>query len=163
MLHLVVFTYKILVCKSVFAKFKGKVMKSRLLVALVVILLVASPVYAIEFWHSNTVWVGQGQCSAIFSFDSGMEEIKNLQVSVSVVDKMGKKIASGFLEIEQFGESSANRYADAFLEGEEMCGDDLIIIVGKATAVVEGKRTDLLKSKALSARDFKPFKIRVGN
>ena len=90
-----------------------------------------------------------------------MEEIKNLQVTISAVNKAGKKVASGLLEIPQFGQSSADRYADAFLEGEEICADDLIIVVNKATAVVDGKRTDLLKTKAISARDFKPFKIRV--
>ena len=122
----------------------------------------AAPAYAVDFWHSSTVWAGQGQCSAVFSFDSGMEEIKNLQVTVAAVNKAGKKVASGVLEIQQFGQSSADRYADAFLEGEEICADDLTIVVNKATAIVDGKRTDLLKSKALSARDFKPFRIRVG-
>ncbi|MBF0208747.1 MAG: hypothetical protein HQK53_17915 [Oligoflexia bacterium] len=122
----------------------------------------AAPAYAVDFWHSSTVWAGQGQCSAVFSFDSGMEEIKNLQVTVAAINKAGKKVASGVLEIPQFGQSSADRYADAFLEGEEICAEDLTIVVNKATAIVDGKRTDLLKSKALSARDFKPFRIRVG-
>ena len=66
------------------------------------------------------------------------------------------------LEVQNFGQSSADRYADAFFEGEEICADDLTIVVNKATAVVNGQRTDLLKTKAISARDFKPFKIRVG-
>ena len=129
---------------------------------LVVASCLAAPAYAVDFWHSSTVWAGQGQCSAVFSFDSGMEEIKNLQVTVAAVNKAGKKVASGVLEIPQFGQSSADRYADAFLESEEICADDLTIVVNKATAIVDGKRTDLLKSKALSARDFKPFRIRVG-
>ena len=129
---------------------------------LVVTSCLAAPAYAVDFWHSSTVWAGQGQCSAVFSFDSGMEEIKNLQVTVAAVNKAGKKVASGVLEIQQFGQSSADRYADAFLEGEEICADDLTIVVNKATAIVDGKRTDLLKSKALSARDFKPFRIRIG-
>jgi len=80
----------------------------------------------------------------------------------TAIDKAGQKVASGVLEIEKFGQSSAARYADAFLEGEETCADDLTVIVEKATAVVDGKRTDLLKTGALSARDFKPFRIRVG-
>ena len=129
---------------------------------LVVTSCLAAPAYAVDFWHSSTVWAGQGQCSAVFSFDSGMEEIKNLQVTVAAINKAGKKVASGVLEIPQFGQSSADRYADAFLEGEEICADDLTIVVNKAIATVDGKRTDLLKSKILSARDFKPFKIRVG-
>ena len=90
---------------------------------LVVTSCLAAPAYAVDFWHSSTVWAGQGQCSATFSFDSGMEEIKNLQVTVSAVNKAGKKVASGVLEIPQFGQSSADRYADAFLEGEEICAE----------------------------------------
>jgi hypothetical protein len=121
-----------------------------------------APSHAVEFWHSNTLWAGQGQCSAVLSFDSGMEKIENLQASVTAINKAGKKVASGVLEIPQFGESHADRYANAFLEGEEICADDLTIVVNKATAIVDGKQTDLLKSKTLSARDFKPFKIRMG-
>lgn len=130
---------------------------------LIVTSCITAPVHAVEFWHSSTVWAGQGQCSAMFTFDSGMEEVRNLHVSVTVANKIGKKVSTGVLEIPQFGQSSANRYADAFLEGEEICADDLTNVVTEATAIVRGKRTDLLKSKALSARDFRPFKVRVGN
>jgi len=83
-------------------------------------------------------------------------------VSVSAIDKAGKKRLSGVLEIAAFGQSAVDRHADAFLEGEEMCAGDLAIVVDKATAVIGGKSTDLLKEKALSARDFKPFKIHIG-
>ena len=129
---------------------------------LVILSGLAAQAHAVDFWHSNTVWAGQGQCSAVFSFDSGMEEIQNLQVSVTVLNKASKRVASGVLEIPRFGQSAADRYADAFLENEELCSDDLVIVVNKATAAVDGKRTDLLKSKALVIRDFKPFRIRLG-
>ena len=129
---------------------------------LVILSGLAAQAHAVDFWHSNTVWAGQGQCSAVFSFDSGMEEIQNLQVSVTVLNKASKRVASGVLEIPRFGQSAADRYADTFLENEELCSDDLVIVVNKATAAVDGKRTDLLKSKALVIRDFKPFKIRLG-
>ncbi len=122
----------------------------------------AAQAHAIDFWHSNTVWAGQGQCSAVFSFDSGMEEVKNLQVAVTVLNKANKRVASGVLEIPRFGQSAADRYAEAFLESDELCSDDLVIVVNKATAAIYGKRSDLLKSKALVIRDFKPFKIRIG-
>ena len=123
---------------------------------------IAMKAQAVDFWHSSTVWAGMGQCSAKFSIDSGMQEIKNLQITVSAIDKAGKKVASGVLEVQQFGQSNADRYASAFLEGEEICADDLVIVVNKATAIVDGKRTDLLKSKSITARDFKPYKIRIG-
>ena len=122
----------------------------------------ALPAHAIEFWHSNTVWAGQGQCSAVFTFDSNTEDTKNLQVAINLLDKAGKKLTSGTLEVQQFGQTSANRYADAFLESEETCADDLIVTVTKATAIINGKRVDLLKTKTLTPREFKPFKIRVG-
>ena len=137
-------------------------MKQLLSSLLVISFCGTAPAYALEFWHSNTVWANQGQCSAVFSFDSGMEEITNLQVWVSALNKTGKKVASGVLEIPQLGQSEADRYANAFLEGEEVCGSDLTIVVNKATALIGGQPTDLLKSTALSVRDFKPFTIRLG-
>lgn len=121
----------------------------------------ASPTHAaIEFWHSDTVWANQGMCSATFTFDSFSEEVNNLQVWVSTIYK-GKKEKLGVLEVEPFGTSSADRYSYATLTSEAMCGD-LTLIVDKATAVENGKRVDLLKAKAISTKDFKPFKIRIG-
>lgn len=119
-----------------------------------------TPTYAVDMWHSNTLWAGQGQCSAVFSFDSAIDEMKDLQVSVTAIDKSGKKVASDVLSIKQIGDSEANRYATAFLEGD-VCADDLTIVVNKATAIIDGKKVDLLKTKQLSLRDFKPFKIRL--
>lgn len=118
--------------------------------------------HAIEFWHSSTVWANQGMCSAQFTFDSGLEETNNLQITVTAINKAGKKAASGVLEIQQFGDSSVARYADAYLEDAAFCEDNLTIIVNKASAVIGGKRVDLLKAKSLAIRDFKPFKIRIG-
>lgn len=129
---------------------------------LISVLFVATPACALDFWHSSTTWAGQGQCSAEFTFDSGGKDINKLRVDVSAVNLSGKKVASGILEIELFGTSSADRYAQAFLEGEAVCEDGLTIVVNKATAVIDDKRVDLLKTKSLTARDFKPFKIRVG-
>lgn len=121
----------------------------------------AVPAYAIDFWHSSTVWAGQGQCSATFMFDSGTQNIRDMQVSVSAFDKGGRKVASDVLSIKEFGQSSAERYAAAHLEGDAICDDGLTIVVNKATAVLDGKRVNLLKMKTLTVLDFKPFKIRV--
>lgn len=137
-------------------------MKTTALVSLVTASSVFVPAGAVEFWHSSTVWAGQGQCSAVFSFDSGGDKIENLQVSVSAVNHAGEKLTTGVLEVHQFGDSSANRYADAFLESEAVCDDDLTIVVTGATGVLNGKRIDLLKAGALTAREFKPFRVRVG-
>lgn len=121
----------------------------------------AAPVHAVDLWHSNTVWAGQGQCSAVFTFDSGLEDIKKLQVSVSATNRSGKRVASGVLEVPQFGQSSATRYAEAYLEGEDLCEDDLTITVTKASAIIDGKRTDLVKSRILSDRKFRPYQIHI--
>jgi len=88
-------------------------MKSCASILLAVASCIAIPAHAtqVDFWHSSTLWANHGQCAAVFSFDSAMEEIKNLQVSVSAVNKAGKKVASGVLEIQQFGQSDADRYA----------------------------------------------------
>lgn len=137
-------------------------MKTTALVSLITASSAFIPAGAVEFRHSSTVWAGQGQCSAIFSFDSGGDEIENLQVSVSAVDNAGRNLASGVLVVQQLGDSRVNRYADAFLESEAVCEDDLTIVVTEATAVLNGTRTDLLKAGALSAREFKPFRIRIG-
>lgn len=137
-------------------------MKLLPLTVLTSVLFVVTPAYALDFWHSGTTWAGQGQCSSEFTFDSGGEEINKLRVEVTVVNRSGKKVVSGILEIGQLGASSADRYARTFLEGEEFCEDDLTIVVNKATAVIDGKRVDLLKTKSLATRDFKPFTLRVG-
>lgn len=139
-------------------------MQSFRVVSLGLLFLVAMPAYAVDFWHSSTTWINHGQCSAEFTFDGGgWEEIQNLRVSVTAINQAGKKVASGVLEIEQFGNSSADRYAKAFIEGEELCEEKLAIVVNKATAIIDGKRIDLMKTKSLTSRDFKPFKIQVGN
>ena len=83
-------------------------------------------------------------------------------MTISAINKSGKKVASGVLKIQEFGQSSVDRYSDAFLEAEEVCADDLTIVVNKATAIINGKQVDLLKTKTLSVRDFKPFKIYLG-
>ena len=122
---------------------------------------IASPSQAIEFWHSNTVWAGQGKCSAVFTFDSGMEEITNLQVAVSGFTKEGRQVISSTLTVHSIGVNSVERYAEAYLEGEEVCSDELTIVVTKATAVIQGKTLDLLKAKMITAKSYRPFKIRI--
>ena len=119
-----------------------------------------SPLYAIDFWHSNTVWGGQGQCSAEFTFDSFVEEFKNIQVQVTIYDENGKKLGVGKIEVPKIGDSDAERYATAYLLGPEYC-EDLKIVVNKATAIVKNRKIDLIKNKNIKARDFKPYKIKI--
>ncbi|ELJ8531342.1 hypothetical protein RUK45_003421, partial [Vibrio cholerae] len=128
---------------------------------LIVICFFTVPTYAIDFWHSNTTWAGQGQCSAVFSFDSGVEEIIELKLLVSAFNKEGEKVASGLIEVPHFGQSTADRYIDVSLEDEAFCDEDITIVVTNAEAVIDGNNTDLLKKKLISTREFKPFNIIV--
>ena len=117
----------------------------------------------IEFWHSNLETTDPDICSAHFTFDSGGEQVDDLKVSVSAVDRAGKVVIDDSLEIESFGENDINRYADTELESGDMCREGLSIVVNSATATINGKTVDLLATKKLVARDFKPFKIGFGN
>ncbi|BCU06760.1 hypothetical protein Atep_14370 [Allochromatium tepidum] len=121
----------------------------------------AADVETIRFWNTNKLFANQGQCSAVFFFDSGLQAIENLQVSFSALNASGESIATGTLEIATFGNGSADRYADAFAESEHFCDDDLTIVVDQATAIIEGRKVDLLAQKVLVPEDFKPFKIRT--
>ena len=66
---------------------------------------------------------------------------------------------SGVLEVDQFGGGGAGRYATAFLESEQICADGLTIVITKASAVINDKKIDLLKSKLISIRKFQPYRI----
>ena len=117
----------------------------------------------IEFWHSNLETTDPDICSAHFTFDSGGEQIDDLKVSVSAVDRAGKIVIDDSLDIESFGENDINRYADTELESGDMCQEGLAIVVNSATATINGKTVDLVATKKIVARDFKPFKIGIGN
>lgn len=133
----------------------------RRVMAMALIGSVTAPAHAVEFWHSNTVWAGQGVCSATFTFDSGLVGIRNLDVAVALVDGSGKDVVNDTLTVATFGGSGVDRYADAFIEGADVCDDTLSLVVKSASAIVDGKATDLVATRAISARDFKPFRIRV--
>ena len=117
------------------------------------------PAHAVEFWHSDTVWAGQGMCAASFTFDSGMEPVSNLRVSLSAIDEAGHNIDSLVLDIPEFGSSSAERYVTELWESDTACDDNLTLLITSASATIDGKRQDLLKSGGLRPRLFKPFTI----
>ena len=116
----------------------------------------------IEFWHSNTAWAGQGMCAATFTFDSGGEAVSNLRVALSVFDKAGSNIDTIMLNVPEFGGSNAERYATEFWESDTACEDDLTLVVTSASANINEKRQDLLRTRKLVLQQFKPFTIQVG-
>ena len=136
-------------------------MRSSLILAVSLITLgLPNLTQAVEFWHSSTIWAGQGQCSAVFSFDSGLHDITDLRVAVKALSPEGKTVLEGELAIDQFGQSSADRYADAFLEGEAVCAENLTIQIEEASARLDGRMIDLLATHTLTPRDFRPLPIR---
>ena len=116
----------------------------------------------IEFWHSNTAWAGQGMCAATFTFDSGGEAVSNLRVALSVFDKAGSNIDTIMLNVPEFGGSNAERYATEFWESDTACEEDLTLVVTSASANINEKRQDLLRTRKLVLQQFKPFTIQVG-
>ncbi|WJJ92966.1 IrmA family protein [Neopusillimonas aromaticivorans] len=122
----------------------------------------AAQAQTIEFWHSNTAWAGQGMCAATFTFDSGGEPVSNLRVALSVFDKAGSNIDTIMLNVPEFGGSNAERYATEFWESDTACEDDLTLVVTSASANINEKRQDLLRTQKLVLQQFKPFKIQVG-
>lgn len=128
---------------------------------LVALTTLALPTYALSIWHSNTYWAGQGQCSAVFTFDSGLEEIKSLEVKVSAVNKQNEMINLGTMQLDTFGGSSAERYANAFIESEDVCDDELTIFIDEASAIINGEYYDLVQMRKLQIRKFKPFELNI--
>ncbi len=113
---------------------------------------------AIQIYNSGSTWT-QGVCSLRFDVDGETSSVQNLKISVDVFDKHNKKIGSDIISTENFGTSDADRYTNAFIENEMYCEEDLSIKIKKATAIVDGKSTDLLKDKMIQVIDFKPIKI----
>jgi interleukin receptor mimic protein A len=125
--------------------------------------LLTSPAYAVDFWHSDTSGMQQGICEAKFSFDSTGEEVNDVKIAISTVNKAGKKLSSGTLAVPKLGVTPVDRYATAFFDSKELCEPaQLSFVVDSATASIGGKSVDLLKTKKLRVREFKPIKIRVG-
>ena len=121
----------------------------------------ATDVQTIRFWNTNKLYANQGICVATFFFDSGLQVIENLQVSFAALNPSGERVDTGTLEIARFGDGSASRYADALAESEHFCDDDLTIVVDQATAIIEGRKVDLLAQKVLVPEAFKPFRILI--
>ena len=116
---------------------------------------------AIEVWHSNTVFGGQGQCVATLTLDSGLEEFRQVKLQAAVLDKAGRRLMTQTLDLPSIGSSSAERFAEVMLEGEALCDEQLQLQITSATAVLNGKRIDLLRAGQLTARTFRPMPIRI--
>ena len=139
--------------------------KMKKLLGLLAVAAISAPVHAqaIDFWHSDTVWAGQGMCAASFTFDRGplSSLIQNLQVTFNAVDAKNKVVDTVTLEIDALGGSEANRYASAGWESEHACDSDLRLQVISANALIDGQQQDLLAKGDIGARAFIPFQITI--
>ncbi|MEE3664499.1 IrmA family protein [Brenneria sp. g21c3] len=119
--------------------------------------------HAIEIWHTDTVWAGQGACSAQFTLDNGGvfgEPVGKLEISVDVLDKSGKVQQKDTLNVEPFGDSDATRYQTALLEGENYCESDLTINITKVAEIV-GSEKKILPVSEFTTRKFKPYTVLI--
>lgn len=122
----------------------------------------AGPAQAIQMWHSDTVFANQGMCAANFTFDSQMESVRELKVHIQVLSKKNNKlVAEDVIEVDDFGDSSAERYATGYWHNEIACDQDLRVVVTGATAVMGGERVDLLAKKLLDVQNFVPYEISI--
>ncbi len=116
---------------------------------------------AINFWHSGTTWAGQGMCAAELTFDSGLEDIRDLHVTIDVLNNDRTHLDTVNINISEFGQYSAIRYKSAYIESEVICEQDLILSVIAAKAMINGKSTDLLGSHQIAASAFQPMAIEL--
>lgn len=121
--------------------------------------------YGLDIWHSNTVWAGQGMCAAVFTLDSGGafgDRLQDLRIALSAVDtQTNNPVTQLFLEVDELGDGSANRYETVYWESELACEDNLRLIITEADAIVAGQARDLLADGYLSIREFVPYRIDI--
>ncbi|MCP5467848.1 MAG: hypothetical protein H7A32_01090 [Deltaproteobacteria bacterium] len=118
----------------------------------------ALSVYAIGIRNHDNNYVGQGAFSIGFEITSEGENVKDLKIDVNLLDADGKKLQSGILEVKRFQYYEGRKVDWVGIEGENVCSDDLIVEVVKATAKdSDGKEV----SVKVNPVEFKPYKIKV--
>ena len=133
----------------------------RILFSLLFSMLTFQYAHAIEIWHTNTSWVGQGMCSASFLIDSQGEEVLDLKLAFTAIDSDNNDVDVFVFNIPIFGDSNATSIERKFWESSTACDDDIRLKVTLASAEINGKKVDLLKTNMLSVRDFRPFEIQI--
>lgn len=114
--------------------------------------------------HMSTAFANQGMCSVHFSLETTMGDgdAGTVTVDVAFIDKHKKVVARGQL-VADLNDSTARRYQEVNVEGEDMCLDpETTVVVRKARAENQGKRFDLLKLKKIRSSSFHPYPITFG-
>ena len=115
---------------------------------------------ALTVQHTNTAFGKGGNCVAII-FLSSQEEIKQLDMSITVQDATGKTLGTHRIEVEEIGASYATNSRDEFLEGEYICQDKFSLVVTRVVGIMDNQTIDLLQNKLVEVADFKPMPIRL--
>jgi hypothetical protein len=116
---------------------------------------------ALDIWHSNTVWAGQGMCAFTFTVDGQDMQaeapagVSNLTLEIVPLNEGLKELGSPVTIrlTETFADSTATRYEQFFIEGD--C-DAETFGISKATGIIGGRERDLLESRQLTPRKFEP-------
>lgn len=117
---------------------------------------------ALSIWHSDTVYVNNGICSASFTLDSGGEHYQQLELHLVALEKSPSQLLTqSFLSVEDFGGLGVQRYGGVFWESEIACEQDIELIIAGATAVVNGQKRNLIADNTLLVRDFVPFSMSI--
>jgi hypothetical protein len=115
---------------------------------------------ALTVQHTNTVFANRGQCVATI-FLRSQQEIKQLDMSITVQDATGKKLGTHSIEVEEIGASHATDSRDEFLEGEYICQDKFSLVVTRVVGIMDNQTIDLLQNKLVEVADFKPMPIHI--
>lgn len=118
----------------------------------------------ITIQHMSTVFANQGMCSVRFSLETTMGDgdAGTVTLDLGFLDKQKKEVARGQL-IADLSDSTAGRYQEVYVEGEDMCLDpDTTVVVRRARSESQGKRFDLLKLRKIRGSRFHPYPITFG-
>lgn len=118
----------------------------------------------ITIQHMSTAFANQGICSVRFSLETmmGDGDAGSVTLDLRFLDKQKKEVARGQL-FADLNDSTAGRYQEVFVEGEDMCLDpDTTVVVRRARSEYQGKKFDLLKLKKLRRSTFRPYPVTFG-
>ena len=121
---------------------------------------------AVEIWHSDSFFGGQGTCVHTFNLDaldSVMAEdggVADLQLTIALLDKAGNDIDVVEARVEGvIGDSPSNRYGGIAIY--DQCEDNAAFAIKKATGIIGGNVVDLIQSEKISMRHFVSLPIHI--
>jgi hypothetical protein len=116
---------------------------------------------ALTIQHTSTAFGNMENCVAVLLLSSPMEEIRQLDIGITVQDAAGKKLGTHSIQVEEIGASNATDSRDEFLGGYHICKYNFSLVVTRAVGIMDDKKVDLLRDKLVEVVDFKPAPIRL--